>query len=54
MLLTWGGVLRNADAEVSIAANDAASRVFKIYGRLESFADKDLICVIDWLVSRVA
>jgi len=37
----------SADAAVSIAADDAASRVFKIYGRLESFADKDLICVID-------
>lgn len=39
--------MRYADAEVSIAVEDAASRVFKIYGHLESFADKDLICVID-------
>lgn len=39
--------MRNADVEVSIAAKDAASRMFKIYGHLESFADKDLICVID-------
>lgn len=33
--------------KVSIATDDVASRVFKIYGRLESFADKDLIRVID-------
>lgn len=39
--------MRDADAAVSIAADDAASRVFKIYGFLGSFADKDLICVID-------
>lgn len=32
---------------VSTAADDAASRVFKIYGRFENFADKDLIRVID-------
>lgn len=46
----WRGFLRDADVEVSIAVDDAASRMFKIYSHFESFADKDLICVIDWLV----
>lgn len=32
---------------VSIVVDDVVSRAFKIYGRLESFADKDLIRVID-------